>query len=131
MTPGPVSANTPQITARLIVYSAPGGLFVIRYAAPLWPIRAAMIIVTVGSSRAGVRVLEPAPPGAGPWGGGLLAVFGADVGKVGHPAGGVARRSPPFLPGTDPPLSFMHETVNRNKRSVALDLHGDAGRALF
>jgi crotonobetainyl-CoA:carnitine CoA-transferase CaiB-like acyl-CoA transferase len=25
----------------------------------------------------------------------------------------------------------MHETVNRNKRSLALDLHGEAGRALF
>jgi formyl-CoA transferase len=80
---------------------------------------------------AGVRVLEATTTWAGPMCGCLLADFGADVVKVEHPAGEVARRSPPFLPGTEPPLSFMHEIVNRNKRSLALDLHGDAGRALF
>jgi len=80
---------------------------------------------------AGVRVLEATTTWAGPMCGCLLADFGADVVKVEHPAGEIARRSPPFLPGTDPPLSFMHETVNRNKRSLALDLHSDAGRALF
>ena len=80
---------------------------------------------------AGVRVLEATTTWAGPMCGCLLADFGADVVKVEHPAGEVSRRSPPFLPGTDPPLSFMHEIVNRNKRNVALDLHGEAGRALF
>ncbi len=80
---------------------------------------------------AGVRVLEATTTWAGPMCGCLLADFGADVVKVEHPAGEVARRSPPFLPGTDPPLSFMNETLNRNKRSLALDLRGDAGRALF
>jgi formyl-CoA transferase len=85
----------------------------------------------VAGPLAGVRVLEATTTWAGPMCGCLLADFGADVVKVEHPAGEIARRSPPFLPGTDPPLSFMHETVNRNKRSVALDLHGEAGRALF
>jgi crotonobetainyl-CoA:carnitine CoA-transferase CaiB-like acyl-CoA transferase len=80
---------------------------------------------------AGLRVLEATTTWAGPMCGCLLADFGADVVKVEHPAGEIARRSPPFLPGTDPPLSFMHETVNRNKRSLALDLHHEAGRALF
>jgi formyl-CoA transferase len=80
---------------------------------------------------AGVRVLEATTTWAGPMCGCLLADFGADVVKVEHPAGEVARRSPPFLPGTDPPLSFMHEIVNRNKRNLALDLRGEAGRALF
>jgi formyl-CoA transferase len=80
---------------------------------------------------AGLRVLEATTTWAGPMCGCLLADFGADVVKVEHPGGEVARRSPPFLPGTDPPLSFMHETVNRNKRSLALDLHRGAGRALF
>ena len=80
---------------------------------------------------AGVRVLEATTTWAGPMCGCLLADFGADVVKVEHPAGEVSRRSPPFLPGTKPPLSFMHEIVNRNKRNFALDLHGDAGRALF
>ena len=80
---------------------------------------------------AGVRVLEATTTWAGPMCGCVLADFGADVIKVEHPRGEIARRSPPFLPGTEPPLSFMHETVNRNKRSLALDLHGARGRALF
>ncbi len=79
----------------------------------------------------GVHVLEATTTWAGPMCGCLLADFGADVVKVEHPAGEIARRSPPFLPGTDPPLSFMHETLNRNKRSLALDLHAGEGRALF
>ncbi|MBW2294730.1 MAG: CoA transferase, partial [Deltaproteobacteria bacterium] len=61
----------------------------------------------------------------------VLADFGADVIKVEHPKGEIARRSPPFLPGTDPPQSFMHATVNRNKRSLSLDLRHERGRELF
>jgi formyl-CoA transferase len=80
---------------------------------------------------AGLRVLEATTTWAGPMCGCLLGDFGADVIKVEHPDGEIARRSPPFLPGTDPPLSFMHETLNRNKRSLALDLHHEDGRALF
>jgi len=80
---------------------------------------------------AGVRVLEATTTWAGPMCGCLLADFGADVVKVEHPAGEIARRSPPFLPGGPSQRSFMQETVNRNKRSLALDLHADAGRALF
>jgi formyl-CoA transferase len=63
--------------------------------------------------------------------GSLLGDMGADVIKVEHPDGEVARRSPPFLPGTDPPLSFMQATVNRNKRSLSLDLHDARGRDVF
>jgi formyl-CoA transferase len=77
---------------------------------------------------AGLRVLELTTTWAGPLCGCLLADFGADVIKVEHPQGEVARHCPPWLPGTDPPLSFMHATVNRNKRSLALDLHHAAGR---
>jgi formyl-CoA transferase len=80
---------------------------------------------------AGIRVLEVTTTWSGPMCGCLLADFGADVIKLEHPAGEVARRSPPMLPGTDPPLSFMHATVNRNKRSVTLDLRLEAGRELF
>jgi formyl-CoA transferase len=72
---------------------------------------------------AGLRVVEVTTTWAGPMCGCLLADFGADVVKVEHPEGEIARRVPPPLPGTDPPLSFMHATVNRNKRSLALDLH--------
>jgi formyl-CoA transferase len=72
---------------------------------------------------AGLRVVEITTTWAGPICGCLLADFGADVIKVEHPEGEIARRVPPHLPGTDPPLSFMHATVNRNKRSLSLDLH--------
>jgi formyl-CoA transferase len=80
---------------------------------------------------AGVRVLEVTTTWAGPMCGCLLADFGADVVKVEHPAGEVARRLPPVLPGALPALSAMHATVNRNKRSVSLDLREPRGRDLF
>ena len=77
---------------------------------------------------AGIRVVEATTTWAGPMCGCLLADFGADVIKVEDPRGEIGRRSPPMLPGTDPPVSFMHATVNRNKRSLALDLHDEAAR---
>ena len=80
---------------------------------------------------AGVRVLEATTTWAGPMCGCMLADFGADVIKVEHPTGEIARRSPPLLPGTEPPLSFMHATLNRNKRSLGLDLRKDEGREIF
>ena len=70
----------------------------------------------------GLRVLEATTTWAGPMCGCILADFGADVVKVEDPRGEIARRLPPFLPGTSPPVSFMHATVNRNKRSLSLDL---------
>ncbi len=80
---------------------------------------------------AGVRVLEATTTWAGPLCGCLLADFGADVVKVELPGGEMARYAPPFLPGTNPPVSFMHATVNRNKRSLTLDLRRPEGRELF
>ncbi len=80
---------------------------------------------------AGVSVLEATTTWAGPMCGCLLADFGADVIKVEDLAGEVARRLPPFLPGTDPPQSFMHATVNRNKRSLSLDLRKTRGQQIF
>lgn len=59
----------------------------------------------------------------------VLADLGADVIKVEHPVGEVARRVPPLVPGTS--LSFMNATVNRNKRNLTLDLHAPEGRDLF
>ena len=76
-------------------------------------------------------MLEATTTWAGPMCGCLLADFGADVIKVELPGGEMSRRSPPFLPGFDPPLSFMHATVNRNKRSLSLDLRRPEGRELF
>lgn len=80
---------------------------------------------------AGIRVVEATTTWSGPMCGCLLADLGASVVKVELPDGEVSRRLPPMLPDTDPPLSFMHATVNRNKQSLTLDLRQDAGRDLF
>jgi formyl-CoA transferase len=61
----------------------------------------------------------------------VLADLGAEVIKVEDPAGEVARRVPPFLPGATRPISFLQATVNRNKRSVTLDLRTPEGRDIF
>ena len=80
---------------------------------------------------AGLRALEVTTTWAGPMCGCILADFGADVIKVEHPQGEIARRAPPFLPGSDPPVSFMHATVNRNKRSLCLDLKRPEAREVL
>ena len=80
---------------------------------------------------AGVRVLEATTTWAGPMCGCLLADFGADIIKVELPDGEISRTIPPFLPGTHPPISTMHATVNRNKRSLSLDLRKPEGSEIF
>lgn len=77
----------------------------------------------------GLRVLECTTTWAGPMAGCVLADLGADVIKVELPEGEISRAVTPFLPGTT--LSFMHETVNRNKRCLTLDLRTEEGRDLF
>nr|WP_127893636.1 CaiB/BaiF CoA-transferase family protein [Streptomyces sp. S10(2018)] len=66
---------------------------------------------------AGVRVVELAGIGPGPFAAMLLADLGADVVRVGRPGG-------PGL-GIDP----AHDVTNRNKRSVVLDLKAPDGPA--
>ncbi len=77
----------------------------------------------------GLRVVELTTTWAGPMCGCILADLGADVVKVEPPGGEVARRAPPLLP--DGALSFMQITVNRNKRSLCLDLRKPAGREIL
>ncbi|MCB1748900.1 MAG: CoA transferase [Gammaproteobacteria bacterium] len=77
----------------------------------------------------GVTVIEATTTWAGPMAGCVLADFGATVIKVEHPAGEVARLLPPYIPGTG--LTVPHETVNRNKKNVTLDLKAAEGRRLF
>lgn len=74
----------------------------------------------------GLLVIEAASTWAGPLAAMLLGDHGASVIKIEDALGDVGRRIPPMLPDIDPPLSFMHATVNRNKRSVSLDLHDTA-----
>jgi len=78
---------------------------------------------------AGYRVLELAHLIAGPACGMYLADMGADVVKIEQPAGGDASRTAygSQLGGE----SAVFVTVNRNKRSLALDLARPGGRAVF
>ena len=73
---------------------------------------------------AGVRVLEFGQIAAGPFAGSLLADLGADVVKVENPAGGDGMRGwPPLTSGEEgPDFSENFASVNRNKRSIAVDL---------
>ncbi|MGH2499464.1 MAG: CaiB/BaiF CoA transferase family protein [Candidatus Limnocylindria bacterium] len=77
---------------------------------------------------AGIRVLEVGNYMAGPFCGMQLADLGADVIKVESPRGGdMSRATAPFVGGES--ANFVR--INRNKRSLALDLKRDAGRAIF
>lgn len=78
---------------------------------------------------AGIRVLEATTTWAGPMCAAVLADFGADVIKVEIPSGDISRSVLPNLPGTE--VSFMHATVNRNKRALSLDVRTERGRDLF
>jgi crotonobetainyl-CoA:carnitine CoA-transferase CaiB-like acyl-CoA transferase len=77
----------------------------------------------------GIRVIEFCNVAAGPFCGMLLADMGADVIKVEHPQGGDTLRAwPPISDG----YSENFASLNRNKRSVTLDLKNaeDIGRAM-
>jgi formyl-CoA transferase len=76
-----------------------------------------------------VRVLEVCQIMAGPFCGALLGDMGADVIKVEKPNGGDdARHIGRYFAGGEG-HGFMN--LNRNKRSIALDLKSEKGRALF
>lgn len=73
---------------------------------------------------AGVRVLELGNYIAAPTTGRLLADFGADVIKVERPRTGDELRNWRLYAGD---TSMLYRTLNRNKRSITLDLRTDAG----
>lgn len=77
----------------------------------------------------GLRVVECTTTWSGPMAGCVLADLGADVIKVELPGGEVGRTMQPLVPDTD--VSLVHETVNRNKRCLTLDLRSAEGRELF
>jgi succinate---hydroxymethylglutarate CoA-transferase len=81
----------------------------------------------------GVRVVELAHVAAGPFAGMLLADLGADVVKLEPPAGDQMRGWPPFATSDDglgeERFSHNFAAVNRNKRSVVVDLKDPADLA--
>ena len=78
----------------------------------------------------GVRVLDLSRMLAGPYGSMLMADLGAEVIKIEEPDGGDPMRQmgPPFLPNGE---SAYFLAINRNKKSVALDLTKAEGRQVF
>ncbi|MEU9299962.1 CaiB/BaiF CoA-transferase family protein [Streptomyces sp. NPDC048269] len=74
--------------------------------------------VTGNGPLAGVRVVELAGIGPGPFAAMLLADLGADVVRVDRPGGGGLAVNP------------VYDLTNRNKRSVLLDLKSSDGPAL-
>src|SRR5688572_10936571 len=73
----------------------------------------------------GIRVAEFCQVLAGPFCGLLLADMGAEVIKIESPDGDLMRAWPPIVDG----YSQYFASVNRNKRSVVLDLKDPAGNA--
>jgi formyl-CoA transferase len=73
----------------------------------------------------GVRVIELGNYIAAPTAGRLLADFGAEVIKVERPGTGDELRTWRLNAGT---TSMLYRAVNRNKKSIALDLREPAGR---
>lgn len=77
----------------------------------------------------GVRVVDLSRVLAGPFATMLLADLGADVIKVEPPDGDETRAwGPPWWGDPAERRSAYFASVNRNKRSVVLDLRSDAGR---
>lgn len=79
---------------------------------------------------ADVRIIAIEQYGAGPFGSLHLADLGAEVIKIEDPSSGgdVSRYVPPQAESED---SIFFETLNRNKRSITLDMSSEQGRAVF
>ena len=76
----------------------------------------------------GIRVLDLSRLLPGPYCTMLLADFGAEVIKIEEPQlGDYSRTFPPFLKD----FGYWHLQLNRNKKSVTIDLKSDMGRQQF
>ena len=74
----------------------------------------------------GLRVLDLSRILAGPFCTMMLGDMGAEVIKIENPQGGDDTRSwPPFYEGGE---SSYFQSVNRNKRSLTLDLKSEEGK---
>src|SRR5581483_12005477 len=74
----------------------------------------------------GLRVLELGNFIAAPTAGRMFADFGAEVIKVERPSTGDELRNWRLYAGT---TSMLFHTINRNKKSIAMDLRSEAGRS--
>lgn len=77
----------------------------------------------------GIRVLDLSRLLPGAYASQMLADFGADVIKVEEPGtGDYGRYMPPLGPGG---MSLSFVAINRNKRSISLNLKAEQGREIF
>lgn len=77
---------------------------------------------------AGIRILDLTRLLPGPYCSMMLADFGAEVIKIEEPlTGDYARNFPPSQNG----FGYWHLQLNRNKKSLAIDLKTDKGREVF
>ena len=85
-----------------------------------------------GGALAGLRVVDLTQMLAGPYCSMLLADQGADVVKIEPPEGDLTRNLGPFLE-SDKARAFggYYQSINRNKRSIVLDLKHDDGKAVL
>jgi crotonobetainyl-CoA:carnitine CoA-transferase CaiB-like acyl-CoA transferase len=80
---------------------------------------------TMAGPLSGIRILDLSSVISGPMAAAYLADQGADVIKVETPFGDMTRRLGPHKGD----LSAMFITANRNKRSIAIDLKSEGGKA--
>jgi len=76
---------------------------------------------------AGIRILDLSRALPGPFGTQILADYGAEIIKIEDPSGDPVRNAEPHVAGD----SARFLAVNRNKRSLTLDLRKAEGRAIF
>lgn len=79
---------------------------------------------------ADVSVLDLTQVLAGPFATMLMADLGADVVKIEPPTGDMSRGSEPRLTDDEAYGGYFH-SINRNKRSLAIDLKSEDGKAAF
>jgi crotonobetainyl-CoA:carnitine CoA-transferase CaiB-like acyl-CoA transferase len=90
--------------------------------------RAAVVTDQIDPPLHGIRVLEVGSFFAGPFCSAILGDLGAEITKIENPDGGdLIRGTGPFVAGE----SSIFIRLNRNKRSVALDLRDEQGKAAF
>ena len=77
-----------------------------------------------------IKILSLEQYGAGPFGSLHLSDLGAEIVKIEDPnfSGDVGRYVPPFNEGKD---SLFHETFNRGKKSIVMDINSEDGRKVF